>query len=165
MIAFALTVALGLSGGLPQAADKELRVEVTAYQGDPLGSRAEGTLRCLCESVVVTRSGRSATVLAGGKTPIQGRDGKLVFEETGLRIEVLPIAYKNNTVWVETDTVLRAVNVGLGAGGLPGFTEQNQRTARIVDSGQKYRIRVTADSPTDQTWFEVTVREVATGGK
>jgi hypothetical protein len=165
-VVMVLSLAAGVHAAVPAAAPaKQFRIEVKAYQGDPLGTRADGTVRCLVDAVVVTRSGSSAALLAGGQTPVQRPDGKLVFEETGLRTEILPLAYSNGVVWAEVSTTLRAVNVGLGNAGMPGFTEQNQRVARVVTPGEAFRVRVAAAAATDQTWVEVTIREQPPAGK
>lgn len=144
---------------------KEFLIDVRVCQGDPLGSREAGTIRYLAEPKVVTRSGRPAFFMAGGHTPINGAGGKLVFEETGVRTEILPIAYSNGVVWAEVSTTLRAVSVGLGNAEMPGFTEQTRRESRVVSPGETFRIRVAADSPASQTWVEVTIRDQPPIGK
>jgi hypothetical protein len=144
---------------------KNFVIDVRVCQGDPLGSREAGTIRYLAEPRAVTRSGRPATFLAGGHTPIYGTGGKVVFEPTGVQAEVLPVAHPSGVTWAEVNTTLRAVNVGLGNGEMPGFAEQNRREARVVSLGETFRIRVAADSPASQTWVEVTIREQSPVGK
>jgi hypothetical protein len=42
---------------------------------------------------------------------------------------------------------------------VPGFTEQSLRISKIVTAGEKIRFRIAADSPSSQTWAEVTVSQ------
>jgi hypothetical protein len=157
-------LAVGVGGSAEWLTARQYRVEVRLCQGDPLGSRAEGTVKHLAEPVLITTSGRGVNFWSGGQVPVRGPDGKVAYEPVGTRVEILPLGYPDGRVWVELNITHREVNVGLGiktATGevVPGFTEQATRTARFVTPGEPFRLRVSAESAADQTWIEVTVRE------
>ena len=134
-----------------------LQIDVVVCQGDPLGSRAEGTIKHLAESCVVTKSGRSAFFRAG----TQSVNDKKPAEWFGTEIEVVPVVYANGKVWADVNTrhVEACPGLGIQVGDQirPGSTERSLRLSRVVSSGYKFRIRIAADSPSSQTWAEVTV--------
>jgi hypothetical protein len=165
-----LGLAVGVSGPADWLTAKQYRIEARLCQGDPLGSRQAGTVKYLAEPVLVTSSGRGASFWSGGQIPVRGPDGKLSYEPVGTRVEVLPLGYPDGRVRVELNITRREVNLGLGvktAAGevVPGFTEQQWRVAWMAAPGEPFRFRLAAESPADQTWVEVAVRELRPGAK
>jgi hypothetical protein len=146
----ALVAVGGLNGRVSPPA---LQIDVVVCQGDPLGSKADGTLKYLAEPKVVTQSGRPAYFRAG----TQSVGDKKPAEWHGTEIEVLPIVYANGKVWAEVNTRHVEARHGLSLPGAPAFVEQNLRFSRFVTPGEKLRFRIAADSPSSQTWAEVTV--------
>ncbi len=111
--------------------------------------RTEGLAKFLAEPRVVTQTGRPAYFLAGGRqavlSPSSGINGPgVTYEPIGTSLEVLPIVYGNNQIWLEINPLVRAVNNGLGInssfGFSPGFTEQQARVAVMLESGQTFAI-------------------------
>ena len=153
-VLFGLLVAAGAVND--RANPPLLQIDVLVCQGDPLGSRAEGTVKYLAEPRIVTQSGRSAMFRTGASVLDPAGDKKAA-EWVGTTVDFLPIAYPNGKVWVDVNATHREARHGLGLPGQPGYVEQTLRISRIVTSGEKIRFRIAADSPSSQTWAEVTV--------
>jgi pilus assembly protein CpaC len=134
----------------------QLQIDVLVCQGDPLGSRAEGTVKYLAEPRIVTQSGRSAMFRTGASVLDPAGDRRSA-EWVGTTVDFLPIAYPNGKVWVEVNATHREARHGLSLPGEPGYAEQTLRFSKFVTAGEKIRFRIAADSPSSQTWAEVTV--------
>lgn len=111
--------------------------------------KTEGLAKYLAEPKVVTQTGRPAYFLSGGRQavlgPASGINGPGVqFEQVGTQLEVLPIVYGNNQIWLEINPTVKTVNQSLGIntafGATPGFTEQQARCAVMLESGQTFAI-------------------------
>ena len=111
--------------------------------------RTEGIAKFLAEPKVVTQTGRSAFFRAGGQqatlSATSGITGPGVqYVPFGTELEVLPIVYGNGMIWLEINPRITAISNALGitvAGALsPGFTEQQVRSAVMLESGQTYAI-------------------------
>jgi pilus assembly protein CpaC len=111
--------------------------------------RTEGVAKFIAEPRVVTQSGRPAFFRAGGQqailsatSGITGPGVQLV--PFGTELEVLPIVYGNGQIWMEINPRITAVSAALGItvgnANSPGFTEQQVRTAVMLESGQTYAI-------------------------
>jgi hypothetical protein len=125
------------------------QIDTCICRGDPLGSRAEGTLKYLAEPRVVTLPGRKAILLAGRAATLPlGLD---MSKEPGLRIELLPQHGPFGTVLLDVDARVQDDAPG-GA-----TVEHAYRATRLVVPGQRIRFRVAAESPSNQTWAEVVV--------
>ncbi len=163
MMGILLAIGLGaVSGGVEAVPVKEYVIELAVYQGDPLGSRDEGTVRCVAEPILRTCSGCPAHMLVGGQSAFKGLDGKVTLVPHGLSLKLTPSAASADTVWLDAEISLGEVKPGLGITKgelvIPGFTEQTWRGGRVAKVGQRVRTRITAASATDQTWVEWTVR-------
>ncbi len=142
----------GVGGGIAQVspnANLQLGVAPASFFGALRALRTEGLAKFLAEPRVVTQTGRPAYFLAGGRQavlgPSSGINGPGVqFQQVGTQLEVLPIVYGNNQIWLEINPQVRAVNQGLGIttvfGTTPGFTEQQARVAVMLESGQTFAI-------------------------
>ncbi|HEV3384467.1 MAG TPA: hypothetical protein VG097_06605 [Gemmata sp.] len=111
--------------------------------------RSEGIAKFLAEPKVVTQTGRSAFFRAGGQqatlSASSGITGPGVqYVPFGTELEVLPIVYGNGMIWLEINPRITAVSAALGitVGGAlsPGFTEQQVRSAVMLESGQTFAI-------------------------
>ena len=163
MMGILLAIGLGaVSGGVEAVPVKEYVIELAVYQGDPLGSRDEGTVRCVAEPILRTRAGCPAQMLVGGQTPVKTLDGKVTFYPYGLQMKLTPTAHSPDAVWLDAEFTRTEANPGFGIVRgeqvIPGFTEQTRRVGRVVKLGERVRTRITVASPTDQTWAEWTVR-------
>jgi len=149
-----LLPAMGVGGGPAMfGGDANLQLGITGanagFSGALRALRTEGLAKFLAEPRVVTQTGRPAFFLAGGRQavigPASGINGPGVqFEQVGTQLEVLPIVYGNNQIWLEINPQVRTVNQGLGIttafGATPGFTEQQARVAVMLESGQTFAI-------------------------
>ncbi len=141
---------------------QQLQISVVICKGDPLGSRAEGTLKYLAEPLAVTQSGRPAHFRTGGAEAVLGGSSGVTgpgvqLNPAAVEVEVLPISGGFGRIWVEIGATHRETRPGLGLPGQPSVVEQSLRTKRSVTLGEKFRIRIAAASPESQTWAEVTV--------
>jgi pilus assembly protein CpaC len=111
--------------------------------------RTEGIAKFLAEPKVVTQTGRSAYFRAGGQQAILSNTSGITgpgvqLVPFGTELEVLPIVYGNGMIWMEINPRITAVSAGLGitVGGAvsPGFTEQQLRSAVMLESGQTFAI-------------------------
>jgi pilus assembly protein CpaC len=140
-------------GALPPAISGAANIQFGRLPAPFFGAlqalRAEGLAKFLSEPKVTTQSGRPAFFRAGGQQAIisgtagiTGPGVQLV--PFGTELEVVPIVYGNGMIWLEINPRISAVNQGLGIviGGAnsPGFTEQQVRTAVMLESGQTYAI-------------------------
>lgn len=160
VLAVASCAALGAAGHRPGPL---VSIEVAVYEGDPLGSKAAGTIQVVSRPRLVTQSGRPAFVQSGQDVTYTRPDGRTATEQAGVQVEFLPLMIRDGTVWVEMNAQVREVQFGSGvkaAGNAPAFTEQSARVTWVAVSGETVRHRIGARSPADQTWVEVTVRPV-----
>ena len=147
--------ALGVAGPvqLTPSPDANLpfsaRVVPTQFFGALRALQTEGITKFLAEPRVVTQTGRSASFLSGGRQavigPSSGINGPGVeLVDFGTSLEVLPIVYGNNKIWLEVNPSITTVNNALGIttvfGTTPGFTEQSVRSAVMLESGQTFAI-------------------------
>ena len=111
--------------------------------------RTEGIAKFLAEPKVVTQSGRPAFFLAGGQQAIlSGTSGitgpGVQLVPFGTELDVLPIVYGNGMIWLDIDPKITAVSTALGitvAGSVsPGFTQQEVKSAVMLESGQTFAI-------------------------
>ena len=77
-----------------------LQIDVVVCQGDPLGSRAEGTVKHLAEPRIVTQSRREASFRTGATLSAAEAGDEKLAKWVGTKIDILPIAYANGKVWV-----------------------------------------------------------------
>ncbi len=162
----AVVLALGLLPELPtcegNSSDSPARylLDVRVCRGDPLGSREEGTVRYLAEPQISTQAGRPAFFVTG-KTHLDhlgiNSPGSLILD-SGVQLELLPVPGPFGLVHLEVGGMYRTPTPD-------GIAEQSRRVSRLLAPGHRLRVRLAADSPTEQTWVEVTVREVAPRAK
>ena len=158
---FGLLLAAGLALGHEpvKAQVTSYMIDVSVFQGDPLGSRAEGNVKWLTEARVVVQAGRPAFFQSGRQVSA----GDTVVD-CGVRVRLTPSPGPEGTIRVVAEFTQSEPSPGLGilAQGklFPGFTEQSLRTNLEMKPGMKARQRIAARSATDQTWAEVTVRPV-----
>ena len=143
---------VGASGSVPTfspAANLQLGIVHAPFFAAMQALRTEGIAKFIAEPRVVTQSGRPAFFRAGGQqailsttSGITGPGVQLV--PFGTELEVLPIVYGNGQIWLEINPRITAVSAALGItvgnANSPGFTEQQVRTAVMLESGQTFAI-------------------------
>jgi pilus assembly protein CpaC len=142
----------GFVGGAPTSSpDANLALGIVPAQffAALRALRTEGLAKFLAEPRVVTQTGRPASFLAGGRqavlSPASGINGPgVTYENIGTQLDVLPIVYGNNQIWLDITPSIRQVNQGLGIttvfGTTPGFTENTMRCSVMLESGQTFAI-------------------------
>jgi pilus assembly protein CpaC len=142
----------GFAGGTPTAspeANLQMGIVPSQFFAALRALRTEGMAKFLAEPRVVTQTGRPASFLAGGRQavlgPAAGINGPgVTYENIGTQLDVLPIVYGNNQIWLEISPSVRTVNQGLGIttvfGSTPGFSENSIRCAVMLESGQTFAI-------------------------
>jgi pilus assembly protein CpaC len=131
------------------AANLQLAILPNKFFGALQALRTENVAKFLAEPRVVTQTGRPAFFRAGGQQAIlSGTSGitgpGVQLVPFGTELEVVPIVYGNNQIWLDINPRITAVNQGLGitVGGAnsPGFTEQSVRSTVLLESGQTFAI-------------------------
>jgi pilus assembly protein CpaC len=147
-----LITGTGGAGAVPTAtgaANLQLGIIPAPFLAAMRALRTEGVAKFIAEPRVVTQSGRPASFLAGGRQAIiSGTSGitgpGVELVPFGTELEVLPIVYGNGMIWLEINprisTPNQALGLTLGGTDTPGFTEQQVRTAVMLESGQTYAI-------------------------
>ena len=157
----AVMLALALAGAVNDRAPRLLQIDIVVCQGDPLGSRVEGTIKYLAEPRMVVAVGRPACFMTGGPSPL---DDELVLnqtaERTRTRIDLVATWDEKGKLRVEVQAAQGETRARLP--GQSRFVEQTPGLSRLVAPGEKFRFRIAADSPSSQTWAEVTVTEYRT---
>jgi pilus assembly protein CpaC len=131
------------------AANLQLAVLPNKFFAALQALRVEGVAKFLAEPRVVTQTGRPAFFRAGGQQAIlSGTSGitgpGVQLVPFGTELEVVPIVYGNNQIWLDINPRITAVSQALGitVGGAssPGFTEQSVRSTVLLESGQTFAI-------------------------
>jgi pilus assembly protein CpaC len=111
--------------------------------------RAEGLSKILAEPRVVTLSGRPATFLSGGETPIilptgVGAPPSVTYKDFGTKVNFLPIVLGNGKIHLEVRSELSAIDQAAGvtiAGVVaPGFKVRSATVAVQIEDGQTLAI-------------------------
>jgi pilus assembly protein CpaC len=137
------------SATFSSAANLQLAVLPNKFFGALQALKTEGVAKFLAEPRVVTQTGRVAFFRAGGQQAIlSGTSGitgpGVQLVPFGTELEVVPIVYGNNMIWLDINPRITAVSQALGitVGGAssPGFTEQSVRSTVLLESGQTFAI-------------------------
>lgn len=127
-------------------------IDIRVCVGDPLGSRAAGTLKVISEPRVVATEGKPAFIRAGGQTVVEP-DGELV--SIGVEMKVTVLSMKDVTARVR----IEGANTTLeGPEKDRSLKTVRSITTREVKAGEMTRVRI--GQKADETWAEVTVRPV-----
>jgi pilus assembly protein CpaC len=111
--------------------------------------RVEGLAKFVAEPRVVTQTGRPAFFRSGGQQAIISQTSGITgpgvtLQPFGTELEVVPIVYGNGTIWLEINprvsSVSQALGLQIGNTNSPGFTEQQVRSAVMLESGQTFAI-------------------------
>ncbi len=141
-----LTAALGLGA---EPSTEHVLIEILVVQGDPLGSRAEGTQKYVCQPKLTTMSGRAAYFRSGGeKAVVENGETKTIHIGTG--VELLPTVQADGKVKLE----MTARNTSFDNG---ERVMVERRDTRTVEYGTTFKKRLLAEAPDKQLWVEVTI--------
>ena len=145
---------LAILGGLNAVVQpRQYQIEVAVLSGDPLGSRAEGTIKSLAEPVIASLNGQQANFLLGSGLPANGEKRAQVGIEAKLTVTAQP----DGTARLDHKFALHQRDPN-------GRLRTDSREAsQAVKFGEKIRVRIASDSPGSQTWAEITVTEVSRG--
>lgn len=128
----------------------QYQVDIRVCTGDPLGSRAAGTLKVLSEPRLMVVEGQAGLVRSGGQALLEP-DGEAVSVGVELKVVVLSMTGETARVRIEgANTTLEGVE-----------KERSVKTVRSIatrdlKAGETTRIRI--GQKADETWAEVTVR-------
>ncbi len=127
-------------------------IDIRICTGDPLGSRAAGTMKVLAEPKVMVQEGSVGHIRAGGSAVMEV-DGEPV--SVGVEMKVAVLSMKGDAIRVR----IEGANTTLEG----PEKERNLRTVRTittreVKAGETTRVRI--GQKADETWAEVTVRPV-----
>jgi hypothetical protein len=160
----ALGLGMGTSAHAEVAPQPQYVIQVTVWKGDPLGSKAEGTVEVLARPQLVVCDRQTGFVQVGEQVAVTRPDGRPRFEFSGLTLKLTPAVQSDGTVVLRTESQVTTVSptpVCLGNGMVvPAFNCQAVTLVSMVKDTQTIRLRLAVDSPTDQTWAEVTVHVV-----
>jgi pilus assembly protein CpaC len=111
--------------------------------------RTEGLSKILAEPRVTTLSGRPATILSGGETPLilptgVGAPPSITYKDFGTKVYFLPIVLGNGKilleVYSEVSAIDQATGVTLPGTSAPGFKVRSARTTVQIEDGQTLAI-------------------------
>lgn len=138
---------------------RQVMLKFAVLTGDPLGSREDGTIKCLAEPHLTALHKQAATFLAGRMA-----DAATGQTAEGIEIKVTPRIRLDGKISVECETSLHTVNTGRGittaAGFAPGVDTQTMQTTAALKPGETFKVRLSAKSATEQTWMELTASVV-----
>jgi hypothetical protein len=159
-LAFAAAMLVGsqsMAGGDKPQPSKQLLFNMRVFEGDPLGSREEGTLKILAEPRLVTLENRPISFVSGGEIAVT--DGENVqFHQFGWMIEGKPGAVKDGKV--RLDLTLSNTTVGERSEERIQLHTESTRTITTTRLGEVVKLRWGKGSHDRQTWVELSVEEV-----
>lgn len=145
---------------------RQIRIDVCVLKGDPLGSRAEGTMKAVLEPSIVCFDRQEAFFQAGGGEVVKGPDGQDKAKPFGIKLTFSPELKPDGTIRAAVTSEYSVPAAGAQPGnGQPAaaLNTTTCRQERVVKPGEKFRVRLAADSADSQTWAEITVTPVPRG--
>jgi hypothetical protein len=163
----AMVIALGLAMGTSVQAEvpvEQYLIQVIVYKGDPLGSKAERTVEVLSRPQIMVLAGQTGYVQVGGEVPVVRGTQGIEYIVTGLTLKLTPKPQADGTAQLIVESKLTKpvpapVNLGNGLTAV-AFNSENFTAIRVMKDTQTVRVRIAADSATDQTWAELTLHIV-----
>ncbi len=80
---------------------KEIEIHVRVYEGDPNGSREEGTLKIVSAPRIMALDNQMAYVHIGGESAIENGRGEVESVPFGWRFQICPKLRKDGKVWLD----------------------------------------------------------------
>jgi len=140
-------------GGPPK--ERQYQIDLVIFEGDPLGSRAEGTLKIVAEPHQVTLDKRESSFHSGGVEKIDGDEVR-----TGLTAKITPEQSENGTIRLKV--FLESTELLLSTEDHVLLQTNQARYFRTVKPGEVLRLRLSMPSER-QKWVELTVKESESG--
>lgn len=160
MNAFVMLLGLASTDVQPEpVAPQQYQIKVSVCDGDPLGSKAEGTVQVLAGPNLACLNGQSATFQCGGSHMPKTPDGRVYAVPFGLGLKFTTNAQKDGTIRLDCEVTYSKKNdtLGIQVGNtlVPGITSEVSTFVRVVKPGEKIRVRVAAESVAKQLWVEL----------
>jgi hypothetical protein len=150
-------VALGLvpasatvsTGDTPK--EKQYQIDVKVLEGDPLGSREEGTVHPLAQPCIVAVEKQEANVLVGQTVKL---DGEEIL--AGVQIKIIPDRGKEGTI--RLNMVFKCTEIVSEKEDSLLLQSNEARYFRTVKPGEVLRLKM-GKSAEGQRWVELTAKE------
>jgi hypothetical protein len=151
------------------------RFDITVYQGNPLGSQAQGDVERISSPQVVTRMDQEAEIKVGQKVPIITErklvgdviHNTLIQQEVGFSLKIKPTDMRDGCLFVSLHADLSKVLPGAS----PNTTiyQQQLTTMRDLTLGKKVKVAFYPEKLDQQqaksysgheVWMEITATEM-----
>jgi hypothetical protein len=136
---------------------KQILINLSVFQGDPLGSKADGTLKCLAQPRLVTLEGREFQLQLGGEQAVELPSG-VKFVAFGRRVRGTPARVKEGKV--EIDLTLEEITPVSPSGERVQLRTEATRTIGTFKLGEVVKLKWGKTKEGDQVWAEVSVEEL-----
>ena len=127
--------------------ERQVRLEARVCTGDPLGSQDDKTMRVISQPTLSIRHKQTAYFQVTGS------------EQHGVTFRATPRLRLDGKIGLECETTLSAVNSGRGiqtvGGFTPGVDSKTVKTSAVLTPGKTLKVRLSANSLTEQTWIEL----------
>src|SRR4051794_17574876 len=150
-----LVVGHSPAGGDKPSSAKQLQFTLDVFEGDPLGSREQGTLKLLASPRIVTLENKPFTFISGGEIAIPNGPQGVQFERTGLTLEGTPGAVKDGKIGL--DLKLSNTTVGKETEDQIQLSTETTRMITTVKLGEVVKLRWGKGSADNQRWVELSV--------
>jgi hypothetical protein len=134
---------------------KQLQFTVRIFEGDPLGSPEEGTLKVLADTRLSTLENRPMFVLSGQEILVPDVTMPV---QLGQKLEVLPGAVKDGRLCL--DITMSTTTAGEKKNGRTQFHAQTTRTITTIKLGEVVKIRCGDRGADKQSWVELSVDQI-----
>ena len=132
--------------------ERQVKLDVAVYIGDPLGSPEAGTIKTLAAPTLILTHKRA------GFVRIEQAAGQ------GITFRATPQLRLDGKIAMECEPTISTANSSRGvqtvSGFIPGVDEQRMKASVVLTPGKSLKVRLAAKSPTEQTWMELTASVV-----
>jgi hypothetical protein len=139
--------------------ERKVLVSLALRSGDPLGSKAEGTMKHLSDPKLVIAHKKTGLVRAGGRQALQKVGGEVKLEPVGTEVHVTPVIRLDGKIQLDGVVTESQVNWGRGVqtreGHTPGIDSKSVTFSKVLAPGERTKVRVSSRSDADQTWIEL----------
>jgi Flp pilus assembly secretin CpaC len=145
-------------GGEKQSSDKQVRVNVSIWEGDPLGSEEEGTLKRVAQPTLVTLDGRHSSFMIGGEIVVPDGRKKVRFADHGVKMEVSPVLVDDGKI--ELTLTLSNTTLDKNTERRIQLHSESTQAIETVKQGEVVKLRLINRPGDKQLWAEVSAQEV-----
>lgn len=148
-----LSASIGTSQAAEPAEETQYVIDVAFYEGDPLGSRDEGTLKLLAQPRLITLAGQDVQFLSGGQVLVGGEHVSF-----GLLMKFKCKPTDDGQIRLNATTEL-GERIDPKDETVVGIQSEKVVFSRTMKPGQTIKFRVGKPAkPEFQKWVEMTVR-------